>query len=74
MAVAQQTRQPVQMTTAAGGLNALLNIPPASSGLHYVNIDNGKAGKAANSGNFGPSKADTYTLSADNITYAMGAG
>ena len=44
---------------------------PESSGLYYVNIDNGKA---ANSDDFGPSEAGTYTLSADDITDEMGAG
>ena len=46
-------------------LNALLNISPESSGLYYVNIDNGKA---ANSDDFCPSEEGTYTLSVTDVT------
>ena len=65
MAAARPTRKPVQMKMKTGGLNALLNISPESSGIYYMNIDNGKA---ANSDDFGPSEEGTYTLSVTDVT------
>ena len=48
-----------------------MTFSPESAGLDYVSMDNGKD---ANSDDSGPSQADTYTLSADDITYEMGTG